>query len=998
MWKGLLPLVLALWAPALPARAQETAGALIDAADLLLQRDGPSMAAVDAYRAVCQKFESSEHAARARYMAAECLWRLGDLKAADAELARVPGAAGARPILRAAAELRRGQCAFALADFTRAAQHFGAVAGGEGGYLARDAQLALAQTWVALGEWEDFKVTADRLVAAWPRYGERPELRFAYGLYHYQRGELAAARAQFQQVESERARYYTARTLAEEGQHLKAIQQFRQLLVRYPQTALAEDVRFAIAESFLRSGQRQLARSAFEDVLAAHPDSPHALAARFKLATILYHDEDYARALDSLTALLADAPAADPLREKVLMLQGLSYFQLGRESEADHAFSAILSAFPSGLTSSSALFKMIHHYALGENWNQSIGLGHMFMDRYPGDPLAGRVQLLQSLDQIELGNLEPARTLLGKLLDQSAGSDLGEKALFLLTWSYHQEGDHNRIVTNYRHFARRLLPTPNPWRAHTYYLIAESYFALGLYQDAADLYRLVLNDYPFSDAAPYALQGMTASYSQLGDDQKAALEQERYLLVISNEAGANPANALAAAGMHFNRKDHKQALALYDEFLATQPTGVECAQALYQSGECLYALQYYEDAVARWRRLIDEHPDYADLPAVLGKLADTLFGLQRYGEARAAYADLAARYPDVPAAEEALFNQANCVYNEGDYDGAATLFTAYLTAHPAGLRALDAQQAVQACFLRSGRDLLAYVEQNPDASFAAEVLWEQGSEAFRAQRYAEAAQRLEAITLRYPNAEVAPDALFYLAESRFALGDLEGARACFENFTATYPDRPLVAAALLKAGHLLFAQEKYSEAAGHFLVLADQYPDDALAPLGLFNAGLCYRQLEQWGSFLSNGEDFLKRYPAHERRLELELQMADVCLNETGDAAGALARCEALATQPGAPLVLIHYQRGEALSKLGRGEEALAAYQTAADAPGALADDHGIAALARIASLQEEAGVLAAARQAYRRIAENPHNAEWAALARERISALDQELQQAGAN
>ena len=65
--------------------------------------------------------------------------------------------------------------------------------------------------------------------------------------------------------------------------------------------------------------------------------------------------------------------------------------------------------------------------------------------------------------------------------------------------------------------------------------------------------------------------------------------------------------------------------------------------------------------------------------------------------------------------------------------------------------------------------------------------------------------------------------------------------------------------------------------------------------------------------------------------------------------------------------------------------------------PGALSDDHGIAALARIASIHEEAGDLALARKAYQRIAQNDSNAEWASLARERMESLDQELQQAGA-
>ena len=981
-----------------PGASAESVGSLVDEADRLYAAEGATMAAADAYRAVYQKFDSSEHSARARFMSADILFQLGDFKAADAEFAKVKSSHGNVPALVAAAELRRGQCAFARSDFEQAAEHFERVADDhDDSYLARDGAFALAQAWIALGEWEEFKRTADRILEKWPGYGERDELRFAYGVYHYQRDEPALAREQFLSVESERARYYTARTLSDEGQYLKAIQQYRQLLVRYPGTALAEDVRFAIAECFLRSDQRGLARSAFEEVLEEHPESGHALAARFKLATLRFRERDFDRALDSLAELLGDVPADDPLREKILMLQGLAFFELGRESEADHAFSAILQDFPDGLISSSALFRMIHHYAANENWNQSIGLAHMFLDRYEGDPLSGRVQLIQALDYLELGETSPSRKLLGKLLDKHAGADLGEKALFLLTLSYHEDADLSRIVTNYRHLSRKLLPTPNPWRGRTYYLIAESYYELGLYEDAADLYRLVLNDYPFSDVAPFALQGMTASYSRLGDDQKAALEQERYLLVISNEAGSNPANALAAAGMYFNRKEYEKALELFDDFLAAEPEGDDRARALYQSGECLYALQFYQDAVSRWRQVLHQHPGYEDQPEVLRKLADTLFGLQAYGEAREQYDRLASLHPDHPFAEEAMFNGANCLYNLGDYEAAAAIFQRYGAAYPAGTRAEDAQQAIQACLVRGGRDLLAYVDENPDAVFAADVLWEQGSEAFRADRFEEAARHLEIITLRYPDSEVAPDALFYLSESRLSLGDLEGARAGFENYTATYPDRELVPAALLKAGQIHFMDENFAEAAGHFLILSDQYAGSELAPLGLFNAGLCYRKLEQWRSFLSSSEEFLERHPAHDRRLEVELQMAEVYQNETGDYEKALELYDELVARPGAPLGQVHYQRGECLIRMSRQEEAAQAFHAAAAGAGALDTDYGLAAMAKVAALHEESGDYVRAREAYAAIADGTRNAEWASLARERMDALDQELSQAGA-
>ncbi len=993
MRKGILTALLLL--PASLGLAQDSVLELIDHADEMLRTEGASMAAADAYRAVCLRYPGTEHAARARYLAAECLYQLGDLSAAQLEFSRVAKAGGSQ-VLVACAELRLGQCDFDVEEFEKAEKHFHRVIDNYGDtYLARDARFALAQTLVALGEWERFHQVADELVSKWPGYGERLELRFAYGVYHYQKGELDEAMGFFHEVESERSRYYYARCLADEGQYLKAIQQYRQLLVRYPQTPLAEDVRFAIAESFLRSGQRSLARQAFQEVLQKHPDGPNALAARFKLSSIMFREKDYSRVLESLEILLADA-GGDPLREKILMLQGLAFFELGRESEADHAFSAILQLFPEGRTGSTALFKMLHHYSRNASWNQSIGLGHMFLDRFSGDPLAGRVQLIQALAYLELGEMKKARDVLGKLLDMHSETDLGEKSLFLMTWSYHQEQDLSRIVTNYRHMARRLLPTPNPWRARTYYLIAESYYELGLHQDAADLYRLVLNDYPFSDVAPYSLQGMMASYSQLGDDQKAALEQERYLLVISNEASDNPGNALAAAGMYFNRKEYKRALELYENFLISLPDAPDRPEALYQSGECMYALHYYEDAVGRWQQLLLDHPDYGRRADVLLKLGDTLFGLQRYTEAKGRYEELVQRFPEHPSAEEALFNQANCLYNLQDYENAVAGFENYCLAHPRGLRLNDAQQAIQACYFRGGKDLLEYVNDNPEAVFAAEVLWEKGGETFRNQRYEEAAAHFERITLNYPDNEIAPEALYYLAESRYAMGEQEAALAAFENYTATYPDRELVPTALLKAGTILYAQESYAEAAGHFLILSDQYAGSELAPLGLYNAGLCYRKLEQWQAFLRSGEEFLDRFADHERRVEIQMQMAEVFQSETGEYEQALRIHDQLLDVPEAPVSQVLFLKGECLSKLGRDEEAAAAYLQAAESGGGLGD-FGTAALARLAASYEDNGKLDEARELYSRIAESSDNEEWAGLARERMESLDLELEQANA-
>ena len=90
----------------------------------------------------------------------------------------------------------------------------------------------------------------------------------------------------------------------------------------------------------------------------------------------------------------------------------------------------------------------------------------------------------------------------------------------------------------------------------------------------------------------------------------------------------------------------------------------------FRAGYCPVAEQYYTEAIARWKQVIDGYR-FSPLraPAYL-KTGQTRFGLGQFDQAIAAYQSLSANYPNTPEAQEAQFQIIQCYYNKGDLRGA----------------------------------------------------------------------------------------------------------------------------------------------------------------------------------------------------------------------------------------------------------------------------------------------------------------------------------------
>jgi len=961
--------------------------ALWRAAGETFSQGGDRAAALQQYRLFLGHYEKSSRAARARFMAAECYFLDGDYASALKEYDRVHKQKGNTHYLEASALLRQGECLYNLGQYDRALALYTELLNKYSDtYLAGEGLFEMGQAQAASLDWRSLEKTYDRLLEDHPGYQDRPQVRFVLGLFAFVRQDYKQAAENFKKVKTDLGLYYLGRCLEADGQYILAIQRYRQAQRMFPDSPLNDDVAFSIAEAFYRSEQYEIARDSYQRFLDAFPKSEYVPMARYKLACVDYATGQYNDSIHKLERLTEDLPD-DPVVPAAHYLEGNAWMKLGRTSHAVFAFTEVVRGASDTEMASAALHKIVFAYAADGNYAQAVLMAQQFLDRFPGDRLAARVQLLKGYGHLQLKEFDQAVRDFQNVMDRFVNTEVGERALFLATQTYFQRDQFDRLITNYRFLASRLLPSPSVWRARTYYDLAEAYYAQGLYREASGMYRMVLTGYPRSDVAAASLQGLVASLSQLGEYDVAMQEQEKFLFELRNADSEKSSNSLAIGSIYFNQHKYEEALERFTSFLQDKPDSSEAAVALLYQGDCFYRLQYYENAVDAWGQLVRKYPHASQVEEALYRLADTQFGLGKFDDAIATYQRLGKRFPHGAHAADAAFGLANCYYNLQRDDDAVKAFEAFASAFPDDPRVEDAQTGIQSAYYRSGKDMGQYLQQHGDSPLAADYYWTKGQNAFADKKYEEAAQAFEKVTLDFAGSESAPEALFYLAESYYRMNQLEQALAGYRNFATTHPDHELVGLARFREGTVLYKLKKYEQAASVYEQLADKLPDSKYAPLALYNAALCYQEQEDWPTAVGVLERLLADFPDHERAKGLAYQIGGLYQDELGDYQHALQYYQQALDRHEAGPEELGYLMGQCHEKLGDVPAALTSYELSA-AGSDRTDPHRIASLVQIGKLNEDKGDWNTALQAYNRIVASGGKPEWTAMAQGRIQEI----------
>jgi soluble lytic murein transglycosylase len=327
---------------------------------------------------------------------------------------------------------------------------------------------------------------------------------------------------------------------------------------------------------------------------------------------------------------------------------------------------------------------------------------------------------------------------------------------------------------------------PNsPQAIHAWFLLGETYFDLGRYQEAADAYGSYLQLRPgLLDAyvqeqrgdALYAL----ANYSDALTAYQAALTAAGQL----NLTGVK----VKVANSYLNGGDPATALTLYDEIYAAADNDYIKAQMDYFAGSALLKLDRAKEAYSRWQHAV-------------------------------------ANYPKSLYAFSALFNLIDANQSVDDFDRGLVDYYAGAGHYDVALIALN-----------------RYITNHPDHDGSA--LYYLGLTQRELGNYKEAIAAWDKFIIRYSSNEHWASAWDERATTQwFNLHDDRAATQGLQDYAATATGSPLITSYLMYAARIYVYANKLDEAAALWESLPSRYPSDSSLGDAMFQAGIMrYRQ------------------------------------------------------------------------------------------------------------------------------------------------------------
>ena len=648
----------------------------------------------------------------------------------------------------------------------------------------------------------------------------------------------------------------------EDRQYALAADAFAAYRSAYPDALNAPEALYYEARAQLAQGNDAAAVRLFERLQADYPAHRRAAEAQLSLGRYFFERGDYAQARATLRRTYERNPAS-PQAPRALYGAGEAALEQGDTEAAMSDFRRVADVYPEADVAPDALYALASAQVVREEYDAAARSLETLSTRYPNSPYA--------------------RTL---------GLALAEV--------YYELGDYRRTI---REVEARMSGLQGEERARAAFLRADAYGQLGEDETAARAYRTFLNDYPGSSYARPARYGLAwtnyrqENYAQAADAFAQVRQGGSSLGNRSEDDLAEQAAYYEAASRNL-AGDADAAAEGYAAFLQQYPGSPRAAAARYELGILYYGQQRYEDAAAAFSQLLENDPDPDMRGDALYWRGNALLALGDLDSALESY-DRAIETGSVPASvkEEAAFQRAYALYQDGAYGEAAAAFAAFRRAFP------ESQQAGDALF------------------------W--GAEShFQAGNFGRAEAGFTQYTNEYTGGPHMDAARYALGWTYFRQQRYEAAAATFERFLSTYQrdegDVPYREDAQLRLADSHYALKRYDAAVQAYGQIRGDSEDYALYQQA---------QAQSFGGALGEAASTLQRlledFPESDLREEAQYRLGYVYFQQQDYDAAVRAYGRVIDTAPGDPLAAqAQYGIGDALFNDGRFEDAARAYRT----------------------------------------------------------------------
>jgi len=260
-------------------------------------------------------------------------------------------------------------------------------------------------------------------------------------------------------------------------------------------------------------------------------------------------------------------------------------------------------------------------------------------------------------------------------------------------FTLYERGFYERALEGAQSFLSQY--ATSSYAGDVWFIRGASLFELGRYAEAIPALSQALSaSQDFADDAQYLIAKSFAN--GLRDYGKAIEEYLRFIAQYPESELLG--NAYYELGdCYYILGEYRRALTAYEE---AQAAGGDVARkALYSAAHCLYRLEFYNRAAARFLEYVAQYPDTDISDDAQYFAGASFYKAFRYGEALTAFEDCVTRYPQgrwyngILIAPAALFHKGLCLEKLGRYEEAYEVYLGIIRDYP-GARWADGSSLI----------------------------------------------------------------------------------------------------------------------------------------------------------------------------------------------------------------------------------------------------------------------------------------------------------------
>jgi len=631
-----------------------------------------------------------------------------------------------------------------------------------------------------------------------------------------------------------------------------------------PNSTIAEEQDYAFAYGLFKDGLFQNAAEQFTNFVKKYPQSIKIQDAQFLYADCFFQMEKYGDAAREFSSFVRHYPFS-PLSDNARFRLGDTYARLNRSRDAIETYKSILDQPKNPAVAGEAAYWIAEIYFKESDYANAVKYYALSFEGYPGHRLQDYAAYSVAWTSQRKGDYSKAAEWYRLLVQKLPQSPLVSSALVKTGECLFAMKDYRGAITQLTEARGKIDSVA--LRGDADYTIAESYYHLDEFENAAKSYEAFLREYPEHRLTTEVQYALAWSYFK---DRRFSEAAQAFGKVASFDSQLGRAAAYRKGVAEKLAGKRAEALAAFQQIYGSDLQSEYADNALYDAGVILFEDKKMEEAKKCFARVVSEFGNSDVLADASMMLGESYLATGAFDSARTAYTKaLSSEGMSFETKVNSIYQSAWSNFKLRNYKEAVTGFTRFLAAYAEHPKSAEAKYWLAESEYLGGnyRNALKHYQdivKLPTHPRREESMYGIGWSQYRLKDYSKAIDAFERLILSYPSGKSSFDARLRLGDCYFQMKDYKKAAGAYRTVTRLFPKNEGADYAAYQLGQTYYRSGDHEQATDQFAALMKNYPTSNLTDDAQFALGWIKFQRKDFLGAIRDFQSLLTSYPSSE--------------------------------------------------------------------------------------------------------------------------------------